>query len=182
VTDDRRRRDLADVLDAHVTVDDEEVRAVARLRDLLADERDPFARTTLPAHVTSSALVLGPDGRVLLHLHRRIGRWLQPGGHVEAGEPTEAAALRETREETGLVAAHPGSGPVLVHVDEHPGPDGHVHLDLRYLLTVTGTQPSAPGEDARGAGAELRWHDPTEARGIDRSLARALVALRLRLA
>lgn len=182
MTADLRRAELAAVLAVHVPVDDEEVAAVARLLGLLSGDPDPFDRATLPAHVTASALVVAPDGRVLLHLHRRIGRWLQPGGHVEHGEPPATAAVRETREETGLDPRHPAPGAVLVHVDEHPGPDGHVHLDLRYLLSVTTTRPSSGGEDAGGGGPALRWHDPGDARGIDRSLARALTALRRRIA
>jgi 8-oxo-dGTP pyrophosphatase MutT (NUDIX family) len=182
VIPDPRRARLSALLDAHEGVDAEEDAAVAHLRALLARGPDPFSRGTLPAHVTASSLVLDPDGRVLLHLHRRIGRWLQPGGHVEPGEAPEVAVVRETREETGLATSHAQDGPVLVHVDEHPGPDGHVHLDLRFLLHVATHLPVGSGEDARGSGPELRWHDPSDRTGIDRSLARALTALRRRLA
>jgi 8-oxo-dGTP pyrophosphatase MutT (NUDIX family) len=180
VTSDARRAGLLTVLADHVPGDREEAAAVARLRALLAAAPDPFARTTLPAHVTASAVVVDPTGHVLLHLHRRVGRWLQPGGHVEDGEDPQLAAVRETREETGLVAVHVAAGGVLVHVDEHPGPDGHVHLDLRYLLQVGSVVPSGRGEDVRGNGPELRWVDPAAPGDVDRSLARALTALRRR--
>lgn len=181
MTADLRRSELAAVLALHPCGDDEEVRAVAHLTALLEAAPDPFARTTLPAHVTGSAVVLGPDGRLLVHRHRRLGRWLQPGGHVEAGEAPATAAERETREETGLVPAHPPTGPVLVHVDEHPGPDGHIHLDLRYLLHVDPSRTDGPGEDAGRGGAELRWLAPDDLADVDRSLRRAVRALRQRL-
>ena len=179
--DDPRRGALAALLAGHPCGDDEEERAVARLSALLAGAPDPFARTTLPAHVTASAVVRGPDGRLLLHRHRRLARWLQPGGHVESGEAPAAAAVRETAEETGLVPSHPRHGPVLLHVDEHPGPDRHVHLDLRYLLHADPARTSGAGEDAGRGGAELRWIATDELTDVDVSLRRAVRALVLRL-
>lgn len=179
---DVRRDALAALLDAHPPADDAEVRAVAHLRRLLRGVADPFARTTLPAHVTASAVVLDAEGRVLLHRHRRLDRWLQPGGHVEPGEAPAVAAVRETVEETGLAVAHPSHGPVLVHVDEHPGPDRHVHLDLRYLLHVDPSRDPGAGEDVGDGGAELRWTPMARAEAFDVSLRRAVTAVRARLA
>jgi 8-oxo-dGTP pyrophosphatase MutT (NUDIX family) len=137
--------------------------------------------------VTGSALVLDASRRlVLLHRHRRLGIWLQPGGHVEPGERPEDAALRETVEETGIAVAHPSGGPRIVHVDEHPGPDGHVHLDLRYLLLAdrdaarVGPGEAAGGTGAGGAeaGAELLWADGMDLlRVADRSLLRGVRSL-----
>jgi len=170
---------------AHVPIDDEETLAIAHLRRLLSSDEDPFARATLPAHVTASAVVLDPRHRVvLLHLHRRLDRWLQPGGHIEPGERPEDAAVRETLEETGVVARHPDEGPVIVHLDEHPGPDGHIHLDLRYLLVADSTAPTiGTGETTgEGPGATLRWAGLPEVRDMtDPSLARAVDALRSHL-
>ena len=131
--------------------------------------------------MTASAVVLDePSGTVLLHLHRRLGRWLQPGGHVEPGEDPDDAAVRETVEETGIAVAHPLSGPMVVHLDEHPGPDGHVHLDLRYLLLADRAAPRIGDGEATGdsPGPSLRWATPAEVqRDADRSLGRAMTAL-----
>jgi 8-oxo-dGTP pyrophosphatase MutT (NUDIX family) len=131
--------------------------------------------------VTASAVVLDErHGGVLLHLHRRIGRWLQPGGHIEPGEAPEVAALRETFEETGIAVRHPDGGPLVLHLDEHPGPDGHVHLDLRYLLLADSeAAPIGRGETTGdGPGPTLRWASLDEATDlVDRSLLRAIVAL-----
>lgn len=117
---------------------------------------------------------------MLLHLHRRLDRWLQPGGHIDPAERPEDAAVRETVEETGVAVAHPADGPLVLHLDEHPGPDGHVHLDLRYLLLADRSAPRvAEGETTgTGPGPTLRWVTPAEAQALtDRSLARALRAL-----
>jgi 8-oxo-dGTP pyrophosphatase MutT (NUDIX family) len=144
----------------------------------------PFLRTTLPVHVTSSAVVLEPSrGLVLLHLHRRLGRWLQPGGHIEPDERPEDAAVRETIEETAVAVRHPVTGPVVLHLDEHPGPDGHVHLDLRYLLLAdTDAPPVGSGETTgTGPGPTLRWEDTDGVTAnADPSLARAVGALHRR--
>ena len=61
----------------------------------------PFDEDADPVHITASALVVGRRGIVLL-VHRRLGIWLQPGGHVDPGETPWEAARRETVEETGI--------------------------------------------------------------------------------
>ena len=118
---------------------------------------DPFDRNLDPVHVTASALVSGPVGTVL-HLHKRLGMWLQPGGHVDAGETPHEAAVRETREETGLRARHPDGVPYLLHLDVHPA-GSHVHLDLRYLVLVDDEELApAPGESP-----QVQWFSLEEA-------------------
>lgn len=41
-------------------------------------------------------------GKVLLIYHRKLGKWLPPGGHLDEGEIPPEAAKREALEETGL--------------------------------------------------------------------------------
>lgn len=160
---------------------------VAALRDL--DERTahskarflaevgrldaPFSEHADPVHITTSAIVIGPRGTVL-HLHKRLGLWLQPGGHVEAGEHPADAILREVNEETGLVGAHPPVGPRIVHVDVHDGGRGHTHLDLRYLVLADG-DPAPPDDES----PQVRWFGWDEAIAMaDPGLVAALRALR----
>ena len=47
---------------------------------------------------------IADKGQVLLILHRKLGLWLPPGGHIEKDETPEEALHREVLEETGLEA------------------------------------------------------------------------------
>jgi ADP-ribose pyrophosphatase YjhB (NUDIX family) len=118
----------------------------------------PFDEHADPVHVTGSAIVVGARG-VLLIRHKSLGIWLQPGGHVEPGESPWDGALREADEETGLavefVGESAGGAPQLVHVDVHPGPRGHTHLDLRYLVGAGDRDPQPP----EGESQEAAWFD-----------------------
>lgn len=114
----------------------------------------PFDREAGHVHVTGSAVVVGVRGTVL-HRHKRLGLWLQPGGHVDAGEIPSETALRETLEETGLTAEHPAGRATLVHVDVHRA-GAHLHLDLRYLL-VAGDGDPVPGPGESQAVAWFTW-------------------------
>lgn len=102
---------------------------------MIEQSRAPFSRQQFaPGHVTATSVVLDPDGRrfLLVH-HRRLGRWLLPGGHLEPADATlVAAARREAEEETGALIRR-GLG--LVGVDVHGIPPRksepfHLHHDL----------------------------------------------------
>ena len=134
-------------------VDEREERSISATLDRLTWPGDPFDEFANDHHVTASAFVLSSRG-VILHLHRRLHIWVQPGGHVDAGEDPEDAAVRETLEETGLAVQHT-EPPTLFHVDVHPGPRGHTHYDLRYVLLSEPLDPvPAPGESP-----DVHWFD-----------------------
>lgn len=122
---------------------------------------DPFNEQASPTHVTASAIVTS-DAGVLLHLHKRLSMWLQPGGHIDAAEQPWEAAQRETAEETGLEVFAAAQPPNLMHVDVHPGPRGHTHLDLRYHFTSPPVEP-APSE---GESPHVRWFSWADAIAI----------------
>lgn len=143
--------------------------------DLLATAA-PFSREQYtPGHFTASALVVSPAAQqVLLIAHPTLGLWLQPGGHIEGGDPSPvAAALREILEETGISAACDAR---LFDVDVHEIPargvsPPHLHYDLRFLARVEGT-PAPSGTE----GVEARWlsHDEAAALSTDGSVRRML--------
>ena len=162
-------------LEAREPLDQREARSRARALAALAALPEPFNREADPTHVTGSAIVVGGQG-VLLHRHRRLGLWLQPGGHIDSDETPWAAACREAQEETGLAVMLRDGENVLAHVDVHPGGRGHTHLDLRYVVTVVGDETPQP---PAGESQEVRWFDWEEAlRTADEGLVAALRSLR----
>lgn len=133
------------LLRAYVAADErEEADRCAMLR--LADELErPLSRAQPLAHFTASAFVVDEAGtRTCLVAHAKLGRLLQPGGHVEEDDASlEDAALREAREETALELDFHPIAPRPFDLDIHriPERDGeaeHFHLDVRYLLVGSG--------------------------------------------
>lgn len=139
--------------------DDREAQSIAEFIAVAPLLIAPFDEHSNTTHVTASAIVVGTRG-VVLHLHKRLGIWLQPGGHIDSGETPADAALRETYEETGLLGEHPNGGPCLFHLDVHPGPRGHRHLDLRYLVYAPDVDPQ-PLEGESQQAAWFAWDAAT---------------------
>lgn len=114
---------------------------------------NPLDRENLPDHLTASAVVVAPGrGALLLH-HRKLGRWFQPGGHVDGDGNLLAAALREAQEETGLEHLRPVVPAVDLDVHDVPYPDGsfHVHHDLRFLLLAAADAEEDHNDESTGA-------------------------------
>ena len=119
-------------------------RHAERVLTFVASETRSWSRATLAGHLTASAWVLDRTRtHAALIQHRKLNRWLQPGGHVEDADATwRAAAQREVTDETGLAHFIAQAGEdELFDVDVHPIParkdePAHVHYDLRFLFVA----------------------------------------------
>lgn len=136
---------LAEALRAHARLRPEAETTVARMLDFLDRHGErAFLRETVEGHFCGSAWVVDADARlapaahrVLLTHHRKLGRWLQLGGHADGLSDLGAVALQEAREESGLSALT--LLPTIFDVDIHEipakaGEAAHLHLDVRYVV------------------------------------------------
>jgi 8-oxo-dGTP pyrophosphatase MutT (NUDIX family) len=120
-----------------------------------------------PSRDFTVAVLVVSEGRVLLHRHRRLDRWLPPGGHIEQDELPDEAALREVREETGVAAILWPERGIDIDLAGQPrqlcrpagvqltdiGPD-HQHIDLIYFASAGAYPASLP--------PDVGWFAPDE--------------------
>ncbi len=168
---------LATSLDRFATDGPEDAALTALFRALLAGEvdADPYGRGGRHGHFTGSAFVVSADGRrtALMH-HRKLDRWLQPGGHADGDHDLRRVALREAEEEIGLtdLVVEPDIFDLDRHwIPERPGEPGHWHYDVRFVVRATGDETLRGNGESRA----LAWRDIDDlAAGdhIDASLAR----------
>ena len=145
----------------------DEATAVDLFTALLAEGRDaaghdPFVRERLAGHFTASAwLVSGDARRVLLTHHRKLGLWLQLGGHADGDRDLTAAALKEAQEESGLsgLRLEPGIFDLDRHwIPEHKGVPAHWHYDVRYIVRAGGDEVYVVSAESH----DLAWRDIAE--------------------
>jgi 8-oxo-dGTP pyrophosphatase MutT (NUDIX family) len=179
------RAALLESLERHAPADEEEAADRERILGFVRRHARPFDRAIVEGHLTGSAITVSADGRrVLLLHHRKLDRWLQPGGHGDPGETSgETVALREAREETGIrgLALHATAARPL-DLDVHDIParraePAHEHLDLRYLVVAPDGAEAAPDLAELHAIRWLGW-DEAPALGLDHGLLRALTKAR----
>ncbi|MCB9796145.1 MAG: NUDIX hydrolase [Alphaproteobacteria bacterium] len=175
--------DLQPLLLALQPADAREAGFRQRMLDLLQVEGDPFSRGHfLPGHFTASAFIVSPerDGLLLIH-HRKLGKWLQPGGHFDPGDVNAlSAARREMQEETGLVGLPlVAEGALDVDIHDIPplkGEPAHQHFDVRFAFQAATRDFAADLNEVKGA----RWftYDEVDETWSDASVMRAVGKLR----
>lgn len=110
---------------------------------------------TITRDWAATTFVVHEQKTLLLH-HRKLDRWLPPGGHIDPNELPDIAALREVEEETGLTVALLDTGAPIGPVRRLAQPlcilletigSDHEHIDLIYVARVIdGDVQHAPRE------------------------------------
>src|ERR1700741_4916977 len=115
------------------------------------------------------AIFVVKDGKVLLIHHRKLGKWLPLGGHIELDEEPEIAALREAKEESGLdvellgerpPTTEPGTRALIAprFLDIHRITESHEHIGMIYWARPkTGLLSLAADEHL-----DIRWCSASE--------------------
>jgi 8-oxo-dGTP pyrophosphatase MutT (NUDIX family) len=159
---------------AHTPVDAHEAEMQREMLIFVDKYADCLWRTQLLGHITASAWVVDTATQsVLLIHHRKLDRWLQPGGHADGEADTLAVAQREVWEETGLETEPIDSA--IFDLDIHLIPErgsepAHYHYDLRYLLRPLAGSVLVPNAEVHAA----EWVPlaAVQARTSDRSVMR----------
>ena len=140
------RAGLLDELRAYAPADAREAAMRERLVAFVEAQPDAFERSLAVGHVTASAWIVDPARtRALLAHHRKLGKWLQLGGHADGDPDVRGAALREAREESGLESLRFASDAIYdldVHaIPARPGEPAHEHYDVRFAFEADPGEP-----------------------------------------
>ena len=154
-----RRAPLLKLLEAYAR-DEPAGATAATLFARFAHARDDcFERSCAPGHFTGSAWLVDAAGeRVLLTHHRKLGLWLQLGGHADGEADLARVALREAGEESGLRDLV--VQPAIFDLDRHRIPargsdPGHWHYDVRFVVRATGSDAFVVSDESHA----LAWRD-----------------------
>lgn len=154
---------LVEELASYRPADEREAAMTAEIIAFLRAHGDAYERTQRLGHITASAWIVDVDRtHALLTHHRKLGRWLQLGGHVDGERDTRAAALREAREESGLAAIVPLTAGIY-DVDVHVIPARHdeaehKHYDIRFAFEANRFAPLIVSDESHA----LAWVELSE--------------------
>jgi 8-oxo-dGTP pyrophosphatase MutT (NUDIX family) len=138
-------------------------------------------------HFTATAFIVDSRKRTLLLWHKRLKRWMPPGGHLDPDETPDEAAKRECKEETGLdveiigadqpdlFVGNPREGtmlkkPIAMLLEEIPASperDEPAHQHMDFLFVARPLDESQAVRIAPEESSEMRWFDQREILSLD---------------
>ena len=153
--------------------EEKENETLATMKRFFEEEKNPFSRSCLKGHFTGSCLLANPEtGKFVLTHHRKLGLWLQLGGHCDGDENIASVAYKEAEEESGLTNLNFSpktiveGNPLPLDFDIHVVPKSkkdpeHLHLDVRFLIETKETDLKISDESL-----DLKWFSPKEAEKV----------------
>ena len=135
---------------------------------------------SLDKHFAASGFVINPEEtKVLLIFHKKLNKWLIPGGHVNKNESPDEAVLREIKEEVGLTPRFVGNFndklklnsekqrpiPYCILeelIPQHKDKREHIHIDFIYIL-----QSDKQDKIVNNEIHEINWVSKSEISDLD---------------
>ena len=150
---------LHQLLTEYRPADEAEKQSQMQMLNLVGNPRC-LLRENLAEHFTASAFIIAPNSdRTLLTHHRKIGRWLQLGGHADGDEDLAAVAMKESFEEsclTKLRLLSPRPFDLDVHeISAHKTVPTHLHHDVVFLIEADPEEALVVSEES----LDLAWSD-----------------------
>lgn len=148
-----------------------------------------YIRENTYGHFTASAFIINSSfDKVLLAHHKKLGKWLQLGGHADGEEDLRKVALTEAQEESGLKhfmfwspnRISPDLNSFIFDIDVHEIPaykkdPPHLHFDLRFLLIADDQEKLLCSDESN----ELSWFSLNSAQQTceEKSMQRAFLKI-----
>ncbi len=140
--------------------EDSDREAALRAYHFIKHNPECFDRSLLKGHVTGSCWLLNFDqSKALMTYHRKLKKWIQLGGHADGEVNVLEVAMKEAKEESGILAIQPVSDQLFdvdVHfIPPHGSDPAHFHYDFRYLFWCTDDSNPQISEES----IALKWFD-----------------------
>ncbi len=156
------QQQVLDLLNQYIESEPENRYSKALLIEFAQQYKDCCERTLLFGHFTGSCWLVSKDGlRVLLTHHKKLGRWLQLGGHADGDSNLAQVALREAEEESGLTDLAVEAE--IFDLERHTIPargaePEHYHHDVRFVVHATGSEEFVVSDESHA----LAWRTISE--------------------
>jgi ADP-ribose pyrophosphatase YjhB (NUDIX family) len=136
---------------------------VARRIDYHDDPSAPKANSMVPS---VNVVVVNDQGEILLIRRSDNDNWALPGGAIDLGESVTQAAIRETKEEsgidcevTGLIGIYSDPKHIILYTS-----NGEARQEFSIVLTA---RPTGGYRTPSDESTEVRWVSPSEIRNYD---------------
>jgi ADP-ribose pyrophosphatase YjhB (NUDIX family) len=155
------RKNLREKLERYNPTDEREIADKVKMLEFLNSHETCFERSLSIGHFTGSCWLINRDGtKFLLTLHKKIGRWLQLGGHADGDSDILRVAMKEAHEESGLEHLEFVSEEIfdigIYPFPERNGIHAHLHYSVAFLVRASNLNEDIKISDES---LDLRWFE-----------------------